>query len=192
MRKGKKEEPLPQVEGYVAEKKTISILWANLLAVVLFAVVAVAGWAIMYYSLWDNLHFGGIDSLIFLVGIVLGLVVHELVHGVTWLLLLKKSFSHLSFGLMTGAVYCHIDVPMDKRKYVIGALMPLLLVGVVPWVAAILSGSLTWMLVGAVMISGAIGDIMIVWTLRSEPASTLVYDHPSEIGCYVYHKTIQQ
>ncbi len=191
MRKGKKEEPLPQVEGYVAEKKTISILWANLLAVVLFAVVAVAGWAIMY-SLWDNLHFGGIDSLIFLVGIVLGLVVHELVHGVTWLLLLKKGFSHLSFGLMTGAVYCHIDVPMDKRKYVIGALMPLLLVGVVPWVAAILSGSLTWMLVGAVMISGAIGDIMIVWTLRSEPASTLVYDHPSEVGCYVYHKTEQQ
>lgn len=191
MRKGKKEEPLPQVEGYVAEKKTISILWANLLAVVLFAVVAVAGWAIMY-SLWDNLHFGGIDSLIFLVGIVLGLVVHELVHGVTWLLLLKKGFSHLSFGLMTGAVYCHIDVPMDKRKYVIGALMPLLLVGVVPWVAAILSGSLTWMLVGAVMISGAIGDIMIVWTLRSEPASTLVYDHPSEAGCYVYHKTEQQ
>ena len=191
MRKGKKEEPLLQVEGYVAEKKTISILWANLLAVVLFAVVAVAGWAIMY-SLWDNLHFGGIDSLIFLVGIVLGLVVHELVHGVTWLLLLKKGFSHLSFGLMTGAVYCHIDVPMDKRKYVIGALMPLLLVGVVPWVAAILSGSLTWMLVGAVMISGAIGDIMIVWTLRSEPASTLVYDHPSEVGCYVYHKTEQQ
>lgn len=191
MRKGKKEEPLPQVEGYVAEKKTISILWANLLAVVLFAVVAVAGWAIMY-SLWDNLHFGGIDSLIFLVWIVLGLVVHELVHGVTWLLLLKKGFSHLSFGLMTGAVYCHIDVPMDKRKYVIGALMPLLLVGVVPWVAAILSGSLTWMLVGAVMISGAIGDIMIVWTLRSEPASTLVYDHPSEVGCYVYHKTEQQ
>lgn len=191
MRKGKKEEPLPQVEGYVAEKKTISILWANLLAVVLFAVVAVAGWAIMY-SLWDNLHFGGIDSLIFLVGIVLGLIVHELVHGVTWLLLLKKGFSHLSFGLMTGAVYCHIDVPMDKRKYVIGALMPLLLVGVVPWVAAILSGSLTWMLVGAVMISGAIGDIMIVWTLRSEPASTLVYDHPSEVGCYVYHKTEQQ
>lgn len=191
MRKGKKEEPLPQVEGYVTEKKTISILWANLLAVVLFAVVAVAGWAIMY-SLWDNLHFGGIDSLIFLVGIVLGLVVHELVHGVTWLLLLKKGFSHLSFGLMTGAVYCHIDVPMDKRKYVIGALMPLLLVGVVPWVAAILSGSLTWMLVGAVMISGAIGDIMIVWTLRSEPASTLVYDHPSEVGCYVYHKTEQQ
>lgn len=191
MRKGKKEEPLPQVEGYVAEKKTINILWANLLAVVLFAVVAVAGWAIMYF-LWDNLHFGGIDSLIFLVGIVLGLVVHELVHGVTWLLLLKKGFSHLSFGLMTGAVYCHIDVPMDKRKYVIGALMPLLLVGVVPWVAAILSGSLTWMLVGAVMISGAIGDIMIVWTLRSEPASTLVYDHPSEVGCYVYHKTEQQ
>ncbi len=191
MRKGKKEEPLPQVEGYVAEKKTISILWANLLAVVLFAVVAVAGWAIMY-SLWGNLHFGGIDSLIFLVGIVLGLVVHELVHGVTWLLLLKKGFSHLSFGLMTGAVYCHIDVPMDKRKYVIGALMPLLLVGVVPWVAAILSGSLTWMLVGAVMISGAIGDIMIVWTLRSESASTLVYDHPSEVGCYVYHKTEQQ
>lgn len=183
----KKKEPLPEVEGYVPEKKTINILWANVWAIALFFVVAVIGWVSMY-AFWDNLAFGGSTMVLLLVGIVLGLVIHELVHGFTWLLLLKKGFRHLSFGFMVGAVYCHIDVPMDKRKYVIGALMPLFLVGVLPWVAGIASGSLLWMLIGAVMISGAAGDIMIVWSLRHEPADTLVYDHPSEAGCVVYHK----
>ena len=187
MKKEKDNEALPQVEGYTAERRTISILAANLWALVLLFVAGVAGVAAIA-AMWDEYSYGGSDWLWFLAMMVVGLVVHELVHGLTWLLLVHKGFSHLSFGVMTGAVYCHIDVPMAKRQYVVGALMPLVLVGVVPWVAGIAAGSMLWMAAGAAMIAGAAGDLMIVWALRKEEATALVYDHPSEAGCYVYRK----
>lgn len=182
---------MPQIEGYVPEKKTISILWANLLSLVLF-VVTLGAALLLLFAFHHEI---AVDKLshIFLqsfVMFIIGIVVHELIHGITWISLVRKGFSHLSFGFMAGAVYCHIDVPMRKRQYVIGALMPLLLLGVVPWAAGIAAGSMLWMLFGTLMITGAMGDIMIVWTVRNEPADSLVYDHPSEAGCYVYRKTV--
>lgn len=182
-------ETLPEVEGYRPVKKTISILIANVWAMLLMAVSGLAGWEAINL-LWPSAGYAPLDIIWFILLIVVALVVHELVHGVTWLLLLKKGFRHLRFGVMTGAVYCHIDVPMVKRQYVVGALMPLLLVGVLPWLAGIATGSVLWMALGAIMIGGAAGDLMIVWTIRKEPSDTLVYDHPSEAGCYVY-RTLQ-
>ena len=88
-------------------------------------------------------------------------------------------------------MYCHIDVPMTKRQYVIGAMMPLLLLGILPTLVAFFNGSLLWLLLGIVFIVSAAGDMMIVWVIRKEPADVLVYDHPSEAGCYTYQKTAQ-
>ena len=183
----KKHEELPVVEGYEPQKKTISMLTANLLSIALLVVVGgLLGFA--YYAIYGNFSYSVTDSLLFILFLVLGIVVHELIHGITWMLLTHKGFSHLSFGFLPGGVYCHIDVPMPKRHYVIGALMPLLLEGIIPTLVAFCIGSTFWLLMGIVFIVSAIGDIMIVWSIRKEPSDVLVYDHPSEAGCYVYHK----
>lgn len=194
MKKKKKEEPLPQVEGYEPELRTIGMLAANLWGVLLMVVAIVVGWFALtglypsYSFDMDDPMLMAKNSMWFCILMLLGIVVHELVHGFTWLLLLHKGFRHLSFGLMAGGVYCHIDVPMVKKPYVIGALMPLLLVGLVPWVAGIVTGSLLWMLVGGIYIGAATGDLMIVKAIHNEPADTLIYDHPTLPGCYVYHR----
>ncbi len=188
----KETEPIPQIEGYVPVQRTISILAANIWALVLIALAYVPGWLAMgkpslhtLYQVDEPTH--TLVNLLWLsLMLVGGIVIHELVHGLTWTLLLRKGFSHLSFGMISGAAYCHIDVPMSKRHYVIGALMPLLLVGVVPWVAGIAAGSLLWMFVGSIFIGGASGDLMIVHALRHDPPDAMVYDHPTVGGCYVY------
>ena len=188
-----KVEELPVVEGYEAEKKTISMLKANVLSVV-FLLVFGALCGLAFHAIWG---IGNLDisserflryDLFFIVGMVAGIVVHELIHGLTWILLTRKGFRHLSFGLMKGGAYCHIGVPMCKRHYVIGALMPLFLIGIVPLLVAFCIGSLLWLLLGVIFVVTAIGDIMIVWTIRKEPADALVYDHPTLPGCYVYHR----
>ena len=192
--KKKKEEPLPQIEGYEPELRTIGMLAANLWGVLLMVVAIGVGWFALkgfhpsYSFDMDDPMLMAKNCMWFWILMLLGLVVHELVHGFTWLLLLHKGFSHLSFGLMAGGVYCHIDVPMAKKPYIISALMPLLLVGLVPWVAGIVTGSLLWMLVGGIFIGAATGDLMIVKAIHNEPADTLIYDHPSLPGCYVYHR----
>ena len=188
----KKREELPVVEGFEPQKKTISMLSANLLAIALFVVVgALLGIPYLYFYGADELASWNTIFPWFLLLLLVGIVVHELVHGITWLLFTHKGFNHLSFGFLPGGVYCHIDVPMPKRQYVIGALMPLLLVGIVPTLVAFCVGSLLWLLLGIVFIVSAAGDMMIVWAIRNEPTDVLVYDHPSEAGCYVYHKTVQ-
>ena len=128
------------------------------------------------------------DFLWFLLAYVVGIIVHELIHGLAWLAVTRQSFSHLAFGVMAGAVYCHIDVPMRKRTYVFGAVMPLVLLGIIPTIVAIIVGSLFWLILGVMFTTCAIGDIMIVWKIRREPADSLIYDHPTAAGCVVYHK----
>lgn len=184
-----KHEEMPQVEGYVAEKRTISLLLANIFSIALLAVLLLIGFALMHL-LWPsvNIDFGSSDMLLLLVVFIVGIVIHELIHGITWMLATHKGFSHLSFGVMKMSPYCHIDVPMPKRQYVAGALMPLLLLGVLPMIAALAIGNYLWMLIGIIFITAAAGDIMIVWAIRKEPATALVYDHPNEAGCYVYRR----
>ncbi len=184
----KKAEPIPEIEGYETETKTISIVKANIISVpFLLLTCGVCGLA--YYAVWRGFEWSGVENALWLLfAIVVGLVVHELVHGFTWMVLTRQPFSRLAFGTMAGAVYCHIDVPMSKGHYVTGALMPLLLVGIVPTVLAIVFGSVFWLVFGVIFIVSAIGDIMIVWAIRREPRDVLVYDHPSEGGCVVYRK----
>ena len=128
------------------------------------------------------------NALWLFIAIVVGIVVHELIHGLTWILVTRQSFSHLAFGTMAGAVYCHIDVPMKKRPYIIGAVMPLLLLGIIPMIIAIAVGSTFWLVFGGIFIVCAIGDIMILWKIRHESKDALIYDHPTEAGYVVYRK----
>ena len=181
-------ETIPEIEGYVVEKKTISMLKANIVALVAMGVFGFLGFMAMY-AIWGGISLGSPwGSALFLLCIVLGIAVHELIHGFTWMYVTRSGFSHLRFGFLPGGVYCHINVPMNKRKYVVGALMPLLLLGIIPFLLSFAIHSLWMMVFGAIFIACAMGDVMIVWAIRHEPSDTLIYDHPTEAGCVVYHK----
>ena len=181
-------EAIPEIEGYVVEKKTISMLKANIVALLAMALLALLGLMVMY-AIWGGFPFGRPwTGAVFFPAIVLGIVVHELIHGLTWMWVTRSGFHHLRFGTLPGGVYCHIDVPMTKRKYVIGALMPLWLMSVVPFLLSFVMPSLWMMLFGVIFISAAMGDVMIVWVIRHEPSDTLIYDHPTEAGCLVYRR----
>lgn len=184
----KQAEPIPDVEGYEYEQKTISILAANLISIP-FLIIVGGLCAYIYYKVWHSFEWNGMGNALWLfIAIVVGIVVHELIHGLTWILVTRQSFSHLAFGTMSGAVYCHIDVPMRKNHYVIGGVMPLLLLGIIPTIIAIAVGSPFWLVFGVIFIVCAIGDIMIMWKIRHEPKDALIYDHPTEAGYVVYRK----
>ena len=69
--------------------------------------------------------------------------------------------------------------------------MPLLLLGIVPFLLSFATHSLWLMLFGVIFIACAMGDVLIVWAIRHDSADTLVYDHPTEPGCVVYHLEIE-
>lgn len=189
-------------------KLTISIEKANVFGLILtVGAFLLAG--ILWYLMW-----GGIDindlfgettapedtkseplwvivkSFAAIVALIAGAAIHELVHGMTWAMYAKKGWKSISFGVIWKLLtpYCHCDEPLKVREYIIGVLMPLLIVGIIPMILGLCLQSIFLTFFGALYIGGAAGDIMVVALLRHEPAENKVLDHPSEAGCLIYEE----
>ena len=133
------------------------------------------------------------DMLLLIGGFLILTAVHELVHGAGWALFTERRFKDIEFGFMKEYLtpYCTCRVPLKKGQYIFGALMPLVLVGLVPLAAGILTGSFTLLLIGVIMTDGAAGDIMIVWNIlryRSGARDVLYVDHPTQGGGVIFEK----
>lgn len=175
-------------------KETISIAKANLWSVVLLlAAGAVFGLLLVVAVKCCCVplrKMGLVSLVIFAVALIAGIVVHELIHGLTWALFAKRGFRAISFGVIREYLtpYCHCDEPLLKRHYMLGAFMPCLLLGIVPAVLSLFLGFVWLYIFGVVFISAAAGDLMVMWRLRKEKDTALVLDHPSEAGYLVYEE----
>lgn len=205
-------------------KSEISLLKANLLSLLLFAVVAgvllpLFNWiypgefmsdmdntlfykCIVYMvelmpdttSTMGNIIIGGIMGGLFgllYATVVLGfllLVPHELIHGLTAIVVGKAKWKDLKFGMMWKkcAAYCHCNKPLTVAQYRYFLLMPLVILGIIPSILSFILGNSLILLYGMIGITVAIGDICMVWMLRKEDGHTKVYDHPSTAGYFLF------
>ena len=74
---------------------------------------------------------------------------------------------------------------MRASAYRATALLPGLALGVLPGVAALLTGSGLLALWSWTMLAVAGGDVAAVWAIRGVPPDVLVLDHPSRVGCTI-------
>ena len=178
-------------------KVTIEIVKANIFAVVLMLVAGIV-LLVPYILIWrDQWTKNTIDQFfdtlpsycgLFFVLMIVGIVVHELIHGITWACFAPSGRKSISFGIMWKMLtpYCHCNEPMRPRPYIIGALMPLIVLGIIPAIICLISGSLFLLVWSTIFISAAGGDIWIVLLLMKERHDCTVLDHPSEAGFYVF------
>jgi len=181
---------------------TIDIVKANIFAILLAIPVALT-YGIPYALLWHNgadavnqnseSVFNGVNILVILGIMFLGIVVHELIHGVTWAIYAKRGFKSIRFGIMLKLLtpYCHCKEPLKVKHYIIGGIMPAIILGILPAIYGIATGDQGILMFGGFLTIAAGGDIMIVYLLRKEKMETMVQDHPSEAGCYVYRKIME-
>ena len=171
---------------------SISMAQANLVGIGLLLPVG-ALLALPYLALWGSNAFLAAwlvvgDNLLAAFGvIVVGIVLHELIHGLSWQIFGKKPRSAITYGfkLKTLTPYAHCTEPMDARAYCLGAALPGLLLGVLPWLIGLILGNGAALLFGLLFTVAAIGDAMILWLLRSVEPTAQVIDHPSRAGCFV-------
>lgn len=83
--------------------------------------------------------------------------------------------------------YCHCKEPLKVKHYIAGALMPAIILGIIPSLISILTGNTLLLFTGIFTVVAA-GDFMIVQLLYKEDMNDYVEDHPSEAGCYIYRK----
>jgi hypothetical protein len=183
----------------VMEKRKVSIdiAKANFFAIALLIGAAIV-FGIPFLMIWGKTQTHWPDQLSMssnpwsllwvLLAYLLGIVIHELIHGITWSFFAPNGWRSISFGVIWKMLtpYCHCDDPMRRRGYLWGAMMPCIVVGVIPAIISLLSGSLVCLVWGIFFISAAAGDIWMSWLLLKEKPGCLVLDHPNETAFYVF------
>lgn len=196
---------MTEIKTQEKEKLTIDLVKANIFAILLIIPVSLL-YVVPYYlinyndttisnfkSFIDNVALVhgvlGLPILIITVSLI-GVVAHELIHGAVWAQFTKEGFKSIKFGVLWKMLtpYCHCKEPLLIKHYILGAIMPAIILGVLPAIYAILFGSLGFLIFGIFFTIVAAGDFMIIYILRNEKMDDLVQDHPSEAGCFVFRK----
>jgi len=185
--------------------KTISISKANLFGFLLTLPVLLIYFIPFYFLNFDEtiipnfkqsvrqigIEYGSFGLFLIIIAIsIVGVVLHELIHGLCWGLFAKKGFKSITFGVVWKMLtpYCHCKETLQVNQYIFGAIMPGIILGLLPAVYAVIYGSFGILLFGIFFTIAAAGDILMVYLLRKERMDNLVQDHPSEVGCYIYQK----
>ena len=121
-------------EKYKKEKMTINVYWGNVFAILLF-IPTILIFGLPFYFIWkDKYHFeefswsnlsvGPLPALIFFVLVILGIIAHELIHGITWAIFTKNGFKSIKFGIMLKMLtpYCHCKEPLKVNQYALGGI----------------------------------------------------------------------
>jgi len=191
-------------KDYKKEKLTIDLVKANVIAIVsIIPIALILGFP--YYLLWpEQFTFNGFreyliglspgivggGALLVFVAMIGGIVAHELIHGISWAMYAENGFKSIKFGILWKMLtpYCHCREPLKVKHYIMGAIMPGILIGIVPSIIAITSGNPALLIFGIFFTMAASGDLMIINLLKNENGNDLVLDHPSEAGCFMFRK----
>ncbi len=169
--------------------KTLTPRIVNIVGTVLSLVILLVP-LFIHQGIWGsnpiNL-LGTLESL--LIGFVIfaiGIVIHEGIHGIGYRLGGAGS-SDIHFGFQWKALmpYAHCKVPLQARRYALAVALPGLILGVIPCLIGWVTGSAVITLFGAVMLAGAVGDMLILGLLTTVKGAARVQDHPSKPGFQV-------
>jgi len=135
-------------EFEIKKDLSISMAMANLYSL-FFAIPAAIILVGAYLLLWGRQ--GLVDTRLMIYKdfplsmllLLIGILLHELLHGLTWTWMGKKPFKAIRYGINLKVLspYAHCREPLNIRVYRWGAMMPGLLLGIIPAVLGIFSGN---------------------------------------------------
>lgn len=181
-------------KGYEEKDLTISVVKANVMAFVLGMPIIILLFILFIYKNQSGIYTFSIrDSVGFLVLFAILVVLHELIHGIFWSIFAKNHLKSIEFGFIASSLtpYCCCKDMLTKSQYIIGGIMPTVILGIIPAVISIFTGSVFWFVMGELMILSGGGDMTILLNLlryKSDKKEILYMDHPYEYGLIVFER----
>lgn len=181
--------------GYVEQQETITVKKANVMAFVTAGPFAIMG-VIVWLWYWKNFSgdFSMWDIACYLVLFMLCIFIHELLHGVGWVLWTKQGFKSIHLGIMreNATPYCHCKEPLKPEQYLFGCILPFVVLGICFLIPAIITGSQMLLLLSVSNILSAGGDTTIVNMLKKYLGRKDCYitDHPEQCGFVAFIKQV--
>ena len=172
-------------KGFEEKKFIVSALKANLMVFVTSGPIAVVFW-IIYTVLHGS---GWLNGPVFIALVLASIIIHELIHGITWSLFTERGWDSISFGVIWKYLtpYCTCDECLPYGAYFLGGIAPTIILGFIPYIIALLTGNYTVLLFALFNIVVGGGDIYIIYLIR-KCKNAIFVDHPYLIGCVAFRK----
>ena len=163
-----------------------NLLWTIFLSILLLALNIYFQPINYEWSIWFVIKH---VSLFFIYYIIL-IVSHETFHLVGFMLFGKVPFKSLSYGIRAdeGIAFATTTQLVTNKAMQQTLLLPFWITGVVPTIIGFYFNSNTIILVGAFLMAGAIGDIVMYKALKKYPSHFLVKDDPINPILTIYEK----
>lgn len=182
-------------EGYRMKELTVGVVAANVLALVTtLPICALFVWLFLRHGY--SFRFGGsaLPSVLLFFAVFIALIfVHEGLHGLTFGFFAPGHYKSIEFGFIKEYLtpYCTCREALKKGEYILGTMMPMLVLGILPSLIGALAGSLFLLGIGLMMILGAGGDFTIFLKILfqgSNARDALYFDHPTKVGLAVFER----
>lgn len=175
------------------EEITVTLLQANLYSLPI--IILLMGIMITsYLLLWSKEAFlegfRGFRYFYTYLMLILGFFLHEVIHLLAYRFLGKVPGNkiHIGFQFKSLTPYAHCNQPISLTAYRWSALLPGILMGLLPGMFFLINGNAYLFLLAAIFTIAAGGDFLLVWLLRNIPATALVLDHPEKAGCIILNE----
>lgn len=180
--------------GYIKQDLTVGIILANVAAIIIMLpFIALIEWVNSAVNSIGSVRFSLSTSIIFLIFFLILVILHEVIHGLTWGIFAKNHFHSITFGVIWKALtpYCTCSEPLKKWQYILGALMPTLILGFgMAAISIVFRQPLLFVLSELMVLSGG-GDFFIVLKMlfySPKGNEVLYYDHPYECGVVAFER----
>jgi hypothetical protein len=199
------------LDGYTKGEIFFNILWMNIFAIIVFIIFSIL-FGCAFYIIWhEKFNLGNINVVeeltssermvltlnnivVLFIPTFIGMVLHELIHGLFYALFAKNRFKSIKFGikLKYGIAYCICTELIKIKHSIIVALMPVIILGFIPAVFSLFVGSLFWLLIGIIFIMAGAGDFLLILQLLKENKEDYVLDTLGEINSINIYRKIKE
>lgn len=157
----------------------------NIIYTIVLIFLSVAINALIHQRFSANFNFW--DIFIFFVGYILLIIFHEAFHLIGFMLFGKVKYKELDYGVNweLGVAYATTSKPLNNAAMKKALLLPFWTTGVIPTLIGFSIDNFIVVILGAVLIAGAIGDFHMYKELRKYPNNAIVKDDPKEPKLYI-------
>ncbi len=165
--------------------RTVIVPWSRAYAcVAVLLLVALLGGLGAWRLMWGRPP--GTSAWAFWALLVPGLVLHELLHGLGFVLGGAR-IRDVRFGvkLSGGAAYATTATPMVLRHYRVAVALPLVVLGLAPLLMGLAGGWHLATKLGGIFVALAGGDVAILLALRGVRPGSMIVDHQDVPGFHI-------
>lgn len=135
----------------------------------------------------DQMMLGGLAFYVSFIAIILvSVTLHELLHGFGWMFAGHLRWVDIHFHVHAMMPTTNCDISLTKRAYLVGVLLPFIVLGALSLAALLLFPGTITLLTALTNFTLAGADLLIALHLIREPQNARIADHPTLAG-YVMH-----